>query len=171
MDSCASHNSISAPQVIKFSNSIEKSCFWPSETIEVQLVILQQFLTKLCIYHLNFLMMQCMLLNFGLLPHWIMLQFWECYSYINLTPALISRPILSYDSIPNLPLFYMLLFLQQLWINLNNLLLLQFANKHSLLKLCKPVIPRLRPFLFIWNLLLHHLYVFSVGLITLQSPN
>ena len=109
--------------------------------------------------------------EFWFFLHWIMLSFWECLSYIHSIPLLIKKPILLYGSIPNLPLLHLLLFLQHLWINLANLLLLQFAHQHSLHKLCKLLVPKPRAYLFIWDLFLHLLYVFSVGLITLHSPS
>ena len=129
------------------------------------------FLTKLCIYNSNFLMAFYVLLKFSLFLCWIMLLFWECLSSIHSNAVFIGRLTLLHCSIPRLPLFYLLLFVQHLLITLPNLVLLQFAHQHSLLKLCKPLVPKPRHLLFVWDFFMYLIHEFSVGLITIHSPS
>ena len=66
---------------------------------------------------------------------------------MNSTLVLISK--IAHGIIPNLPLFHLPLFMQNLWLNLHNPLLMKFAYQHSLLKLCKLLEPKPRRLLFV----------------------
>ena len=149
LDSGAPHNFIAAPQVIKFSYSIQKSLLCSSKPMEVHLA--DNFLVifhQIVLLPLQFADGAIHTAAFWVIPllnHDIILGI---SSYIHSTPVLIRRSTLSYSSIPSLPLFHLLLFLQHLRINLPNLLSLQFAYQHSLLKLYKLPVCKPRPFLF-----------------------
>ena len=150
LDSGASHNFIAAPQATKFSNNAYKSFLCSVDPMELHFSdnfsLFSHQIVHLALQFADGAMHTFEFWVFTALNHTITLGY---ISYVHSAPEFIGRIILSQVSIPNLPLFHPLLFLQHLLTNLTNLLLLKFTHQHSLPKLFKLLIPKSRPLIFI----------------------